>query len=66
MEIAVDSATAHNTNRLELFQFFETNGYKISLKDFFSKEYMSPLEITSKLNFLNNFFIVYENFLDEQ
>ena len=54
---------AHRNNAFEFLQFFENNGYKISLKDFFSKEYISSTELAkSKGN--NNLYIVYEKILE--
>ena len=53
----------HGTEVLEFLQFFENNGYKISLNDFFSKQYTSPSEIITNKNILN-LFIVYEKFLE--
>jgi len=54
---------AHGTKVLEFLQFFENNGYKISLYDFLSKHYISISEIIKNKNILN-LFIVYEKFLD--
>ena len=53
----------HGTKVLEFLEFFENNGYKISLNDFFSKQYTSPSEIITNKNILN-LFIVYEKFLE--
>ena len=53
----------HGTKVLEFLQFFENNGYKISLYDFLSKHYISISEIIKNKNILN-LFIVYEKFLD--
>ena len=63
MEFEVRTIEAHRMNALEFLQFFENNGYKISLKDFFSKKYISSSElIQSKDN--NDIYIVYEKFLE--
>ena len=53
----------HGTKVLEFLQFFENNGYKISLNDFFSKQYISPSDIIKSRTILN-LFIVYEKFLE--
>ena len=53
----------HGTKVLEFLQFFENNGYKMSLNDFFSKRYTSSSEIIRNKNILN-IFIVYEKFLE--
>jgi len=52
----------HRTEALEFLQFFIDNGYKISVKDFFSKNYKSPMEIVKNKRY-NDLFIVYEKFL---
>ena len=53
----------HRTEALKFLQFFIDNGYKISVIDFFSKKYKSPLEIVSNKRY-NDLFIVYEKFLE--
>ena len=53
----------HRTEALKFLQFFIDNGYKISVIDFFSKKYKSPLEIVSNKRY-NDLFIVYEQFLE--
>ena len=53
----------HGTKVLEFLQFFENNGYKICLSDFFCKRYTSPSEII-KIKGILNLFIVYEKFLE--
>ena len=53
----------HGTKVLEFLQFFENNGYKICLSDFFCKRYTSPSEIIKRRGILN-LFIVYEKFLE--
>ena len=63
MEFEVKMIEAHRTNALEFLQFFENNGYKISLKDFFSKKYISSSELVkNKGN--NDLYIVYEKILE--
>ena len=62
-ELAVDLSYAFGTNKLEFFQFFEDNGYKISLNGFFSKQYLSPLEL-SKIKKTTNYYFVYEKILE--
>ena len=63
LEFEVRMIEAHRNNAFEFLQFFENNGYKISLKDFFSKEYISSTELAkSKGN--NNLYIVYEKILE--
>ena len=63
MEFEVKMLDIHQTKALELLQFFENNGYKISLEDFFSKNYISSSElIKSRKN--NELFIVYEKILE--
>ena len=63
MEFEVKMIEAHRTNALEFLQFFENNGYKISLKDFFSKEYISSSELAQRKEY-NELYIAYENFLE--
>ena len=53
----------HRTEALKFLQFFIDNGYKISVIDFFSKKYKSPLEIVINKRY-NDLFIVYEKFLE--
>ena len=63
LEFEVRMIETHRNNALEFLQFFENNGYKISLKDFFSKEYISSTKLAkSKGN--NNLYIVYEKILE--
>ena len=54
---------AHATKVLEFLEFFTNNGYKISLKNFFSKDYISPNEIVNNTNILN-LYMIYEKFLE--
>ena len=53
----------HGTKVLEFLQFIENNGYKISLIDFFSKQYMSSFEFI-KIRKNINLFIVYKSFIE--
>ena len=53
----------HGIKVLEFLQFFENNGYKISMNDFLSKQYTSISEIIKNKNIIN-LFIVYEKFLE--
>ena len=53
----------HGTKVLEFLQFFENNGYKISMNDFLGKQYTSISEIIKNKNIIN-LFIVYEKFLE--
>ena len=52
----------HKTNILEFLRFFEKNGYKFSIVDFFSKKYISSEEIMRYNNPIN-LFVVYEEFI---
>ena len=63
MEYQFKMIETHRVNPLEFLQFFENNGYKISLKDFFSKEYISSSELAQRKEY-NELFIVYEKFLE--
>ena len=63
MEYQFKMIETHRTNPLEFLQFFENNGYKISLKDFFSKEYISSSEL-AQIKEYNELYIVYEKFLE--
>ena len=63
MEYQFKMIETHRTNPLEFLQFFENNGYKISLKDFFSKEYISSSEL-AQIKEYNELCIVYEKFLE--
>ena len=63
LEFDVKMIEAHRNNALEFLQFFENNGYKICLSDFFCKRYTSPSEII-KIKGILNLFIVYEKFLE--
>ena len=63
MEFEVKMLEVHQTNALEFLNFFENNGYKISLIDFFSKEYNSSSELLkSKANL--SLFITYGKILE--
>ena len=62
MEYSKKYLEAHGTNVLELLQFFEKNGYKISQENFFSKKYLSTLELINK-NEIINLFITHEKIL---
>ena len=63
MEFRVKLLESHRTNVLEFLQFFENNGYKFSLTDFLSNEYISSSErIKNNKNW--NLFIVYDKFLN--
>ena len=66
IEFEVVMLEFHGTNLVEFLRFFEDNGYKLSLKDFLSKQYISSLEIIKKAKKGHNIniFIVYEKFLD--
>ena len=48
---------------LEFLRFFEKNGYKFSVKDFFSKEYISIDELIHAKTGMN-LFVVYEKFIE--
>ena len=64
MEFDIKLIDVHGTKKLEFLQFFENNGYKISLDDFFSKKYISSSElIKSRKNI--ELFIVYEKILEQ-
>ena len=62
-EFEVRMLEAHKTKVLEFLQFFENNGYKIGLNDFFDHKKESPLELIKNKNILN-LFCVYEKFLE--
>ena len=63
VEFAVQMIEAHGTNALKFLQFFENNGYTISLVDFFSKEYNTSSElIKSKINL--NLYMTYKKILE--
>jgi len=63
MEFEVRLLESHGTKVLEFLHFFENNGYKFSLIDFFSKEYISSSELI-KMKKNKNLFVVYEKILD--
>ena len=63
MEFEVKMIEVHRNNALEFLQFFENNGYKISLKDFFGKKYISSSEL-AKIKENNDLYIVYEKILE--
>ena len=63
MEFEVRLLESHGTKVLNFLEFFENNGYKFSLIDFFSKKYKSPLEIVINKRY-NDLFIVYEKILE--
>ena len=63
MEFEVRLLESHGTKVLNFLEFFENNGYKFSLIDFFSKEYISSSELIQiKRN--KNLFVVYEKILE--
>ena len=64
MEYTKKYLEAHGTNVLEFLQFFENNGYKISMENFFSKKYISSLELINK-NDIINLFITHEKIIEE-
>ena len=62
-EFEVRLLESHGTKVLNFLEFFENNGYKFSLIDFFSKEYISSSELIQiKRN--KNLFVVYEKILE--
>ena len=63
MEYNKKMIESHGVNATEFLLFIENNGYKFSLIDFFSQQYISALELTKKHNILN-LFIVHEKILE--
>ena len=63
MEYDIKLLAPHGTNVLEFLQFFENNGYRFSLIDFFSKNYTSSSELIKSKRLLN-LFLVYEKILE--
>ena len=63
MEYNKNMIESHGVNATEFLLFIENNGYKFSLIDFFSQQYISALELTKKHNILN-LFIVHEKILE--
>jgi FkbM family methyltransferase len=63
MEYEIKLLAPHGTNVLEFLQFFEDNGYRFSLIDFFSKNYTSSSELIKSKRLLN-LFLVYEKILE--
>lgn len=63
MEYSKKYLEAHGTNVLEFLQLFEKHGYKISMNDFFSKNYISSFKLLKK-NHIINLFITHKTFLE--
>ena len=63
VEYELKMVETHRINALEFFQFFENNGYKIALNDFFSKNYTTLLYFEKYKDSIE-LFIVYEKILE--
>ena len=63
MEYTKKYLEAHGTNVLEFLEFFEKNGYKITMENFLSKNYISSLELINK-DAIINLFITHEKILE--
>ena len=64
MEYTKKYLEAHGTNVLEFLEFFEKNGYKITMENFLSKNYISSLELINK-DAIINLFITHEKIIEE-
>ena len=64
MEYTKKYLEAHGTNVLEFLEFFEKNGYKITMENFLSKKYISSLELINK-DAIINLFITHEKIIEE-
>ena len=63
IEYEIRLLESHGTKVLEFLQFLENNGYKFSLNDFLSKQYISIFNLRKNFN-LFNLFIIHENFIE--
>jgi len=62
MDNELKMVETHRINALEFFHFFENNGYKIALNDFFSKNYTTSSKLAKYKDNIE-LFIVYEKIL---
>ena len=62
MEYELKMVKAHRINALEFFQFFENNGYKIALNDFFSKNYTTSSKLAKYKDNIELFIVYEKNF----